>query len=263
MLKLAFEIWGLLKPDEKPPSIWLAVKARKLGCSSLPEALLRVSQSLLKQGKIPAVIRGKDVLVRQQLCPSSEDAVATKRHTVWCQVKSQKCQYLKGTGDDWVKCGALGLDREGWDPQLVDVVLDDYPPKKADLLMDTLPRGPLDTSTPSKDPKKSTLSGILKILGPAVLTGLGVWHQMQRREKALRRRMDPASRDPQYDFVRVVLKANRKTFSYDTSTRTFKFPKGSIKLTPRGGAVFVHQGKRFTATKKDFDDSLFNFVAAL
>jgi hypothetical protein len=238
--KLASEIWGLLVPNERPPSIWLAAKINRLGgCDDLPSALTRVSLILHKHGLIPSSSRGEgdatEVVVRDALCPDHEAAVQTRRHTAWCKLKGQVCPHLAKYGDGWAKCKALDQQREGawWDLQ-----------------------------QPKEEPKqKGGLGGLLKILGPAALTGLAVW-KMKEREIAMLKRPPNTSSDA-YSIVKNVLKSYGLTYAYDTDKLMFKLQRGTITLDRKGGARMEGKGKKMRATKANLLDKVFEFASLL
>lgn len=244
MRKLASEIWGLLVPNGRPPSIWLAAKINRLGgCESIPSALTKISQILHKNGLIPASHTEDEsqVVVRDALCPDHDAALQVKRHTAWCKLKGSTCPNLMKYGENYAKCKALLQERQGsgywWD----------------------LKNQQQQKKEPEK--KRGGLSTLLMILGPAAITGLTVW-KMKEREIEMMRRPPNTSSDA-YDIVNNILKAHGLTFAYDTDTMTFKLQKGTITLTKQGGASMQGRGKRMKATKRDLMDKVFEFASAL
>jgi len=236
------DTWELLKPDGRSPSIWLAAQAIRLGADSLSSALRKVSQALRLEGKVPAVHRGEETFVRLALCPSIKSAVKTARHTAWCEEQYGRCKFLGEVGDGWVECKALpraeGSAREG-----------------ADYWWDF-------KNQTQTDKPKSTLTSLLKMLGPAALVGLSVWKAKEKQIDMLRK--PPGTTNEQYNVIAAVLKARRLTFSYDTSKKVFQLPGASISLKPGGGAEFQdRQGRVMKATKKDMLTKLFEFVESI
>lgn len=287
---LASEIWGLLVPNERPPSIWLAAKVSRLGETDLPSALTRISLILHKHGLIPSSSRGEgdmmtEVVVRDALCPDHNAAMQVRRHTAWCKLKGQTCSNLAKYGEGWVKCKALDQgDAEG------EVVpfnpapdqKEPYPPGgklppdsgrslpqlnrelQRTVKDEPKPKGAAwwDIQQPTEEPKqKGGLSGLLKILGPAALTGLAVW-KMKEREIEMMKRPPNTSSDA-YTIVKNVLKSYGLTYAYDTDTLTFKLQRGTITLDRKGGARMEGKGKRMRATKANLLDKVFEFAGLI
>jgi hypothetical protein len=239
MRNRAAETWELLKPDERPPSIWLAAKAARLGADTLAKALRKVSQALLLEGKIPAAERNGDRFVREALCPKPEAAVQRQRHTAWCKQGAGQCPYLGEEGEDWIECKALQQKREGVSaPQVFHVA----------------------PNVPKPGTGKGSLSGLLKLLGPAALTGLVVWKSQEQKIERLRSRV-PGTSNEQYQLIDAVLRARRMTFSYDTSKKVFSLPGASITLKPGGMVEFKdRRGRKTKAPKSDVLSALFEFI---
>jgi hypothetical protein len=240
MRNRAAETWDLLKPDERPPSIWLAAKAARLGAETLADALQKVSQALLLEGKIPAGERNGDRFVRQALCPKNEAAVQVQRHTAWCRLGDQKCPYLGEQDDDWIECRALPKAKEAVTAPRVFNVAPNIP----------------------KPGDKGSLSGLLKILGPAAITGLLVWRSKEKEIEQLRR--TPGTTNEQYQIIDSILKARRMTYSYDTSKKVFTLPGASIALMPGGSVEFRdRKGRKTKANKNQVLTSLFDFIESI
>jgi hypothetical protein len=238
MRNRAAETWELLKPDERPPSIWLAARAARLGAQTLADALRKVSQALLLEGKIPAGERNGDLFVRQALCPKPKAAVQVQRHTAWCKVGEKQCPYLGEQGEGWIECRALPQQREGLtSPDVFNVA----------------------PNVPKPGTGKGALSSLIKILGPAALTGLVVWKSQQQKIDRLRK--PPGTSNEQYQLINAVLKARRMTYSYDTSKKVFTLPGASIALKPGGKVEFTdRRGKKTKADKEKVLGALFEFV---
>lgn len=238
MRNRAAETWELLKPDERPPSIWLAARAARLGAQTLADALRKVSQALLLEGKIPAGERNGDLFVRQALCPQPDAAVQLQRHTAWCKLSGKTCPHLGEQGDGWIACKALAKKREGVSaPDVFNVA----------------------PNVPKPGTGKGALSSLLKILGPAALTGLVVWKSQQHKIDQLRK--TPGTSGEQYQLINAVLKARRMTYSYDTSKKVFTLPGASIALKPGGRVEFTdRRGKKTKATKENVLSALFDFI---
>jgi hypothetical protein len=236
------ETWEILKPDGRTPSIWLAAKAARLGVDTLAQALRRVSQALRLEGKIPAGERGEDRFVREALCPNPEAAMQIKRHTAWCQLGQNSCPHLGEHGDGWIECRALGSHRQALTaPEVFNVA----------------------PNVPKPGTGKGSLSGLLKILGPAALTGLVVWKTKELEIERLRSRT-PGTANEQYQLINAILKARRMTYSYDTSKRTFTLPGASIAIKPGGLVEFTdRRGRKTKAKKAELLSELFDFVERL
>ncbi len=239
MRNRAAETWELLKPDERPPSIWLAAKAARLGAQTLADALRKVSQALLLEGKIPAGERNGDLFVRQALCPRPDDAAQIQRHTAWCKLGERQCPNLGELGDGWIECQALQKERQGVSaPDVFNVA----------------------PNVPKPGTGKGALSGLLKILGPAALTGLVVWKSQEDKINRLRSR-SPGTSNEQYQLIDAVLKARRMTYSYDTSKKRFTLPGASITLKPGGSVEFTdRRGRKTKAKQQDVLGALFDFI---
>lgn len=233
------ETWELLKPDGRTPSIWLAAKAARLGVETLAQALQRVSQALLLEGKIPSGERGDDRFVREALCPKSEAAVQVKRHTAWCKLGQKTCSYLGEQGEGWVACRALGSKRQALTaPEVFNVA----------------------PNVPKPGTGKGALSGLLKILGPAALSGLVVWKTKEMEIERLRSKV-PGTTNEQYQLIDAILKARRMTYSYDTTKKTFTLPGASIAIKPGGLVEFSdRRGRKTKAKKESLLGELFDFV---
>lgn len=240
----ATETWKLLRPDGRPPSIWLAARVVRLGAGSLAQALQKVSQALRLQGKIPASARGKEAVVRLELCPAPKAAAHVERHTAWCRSSEATCPHLEKVGDGWIECAELkrqlAKHREG-----VRIPQDEY---SWDVKHDT------------KVDKPSGLKGLLTVLGPTVLTGLLVWKLKDREIDRIKKQVTRSPND-QHALIKSVLDARRMTYSYDTSKKVFILPGASITLLPGGGAEFRdRRGKKTKATKSNLLSVLFDFV---
>lgn len=237
----AAETWNLLKPDERPTSIWLAARAARLGAQTLSAALRKVSQALLLEGKIPAGERNGDRFVRQALCPKNEAAVRLQRHTAWCRMGEKQCPYLGEQSDDWIECKALPTAREGVTaPRVFNVA----------------------PNLPKPGTSKSSLSSLLKILGPAAITGLLVWRSKEKEIEQLRK--TPGTANEQYQIINSILKARRMTYSYDTSRKVFSMPGASIALLPGGAVEFTdRKGRKTKANKHQLLGALFEFIESI
>jgi hypothetical protein len=238
VLKLASDTWERLKPDGRPTTFWLAARTVKLGCDSLTCALNKITEALGRAGKIPASIRQQEAVVRSALCPDHSSALLLKRHTAWCRRMDRTCPHLLEEGDDWVSCDALGVAPHDHETQA----------------------GLFDVSRAAPQ-QKSFLSSLLKILGPAALTGLVVW-KAKEKEIATSRQKPVSATGKQYNIVNSLLKSQGLTYSYDTSTRTFGLEKGYIKLTSDGGAILFDKpkGRKLVATPDDLLSKLFQFL---
>lgn len=190
------------------------------------------------EGKIPAGDRNGDRFVRQALCPKNESAVQLKRHTAWCKLGEQRCPYLREEGEDWIECGALPKGRQGVSaPEVFNVA----------------------PNVPKPGTGKGSLSGLLKILGPAALTGLTVWKAKELEIEKLRK--PPGTASAQYQLIDAILKARRMTYSYDTAKKMFTLPGASIALMPGGNVEFTdRQGKKTKAGKQQVLSALFDFI---
>jgi hypothetical protein len=147
---------------------------------------------------------------------------------------------LKAEGEDWVQCDALGVAPHEHETQA----------------------GLFDTPKTLVAPKPTSfLSTLLKILGPASLVGLAVW-KAKENELAKLRQQTKNVKSLQYNVINNVVKSQGFTYSYDTSTRTFGFEKGSIKLTADGGAVMFDKpkGRKLVATPDNLISKLFQFL---
>lgn len=239
--RAAAETWNLLKPDERPPSIWLAARAVRLGAQTIADVLQKVSQALLLEGKIPAGERNGDRFVRQALCPEHESAVQLQRHTAWCKLGQKQCPRLGEQDDDWIECRALPTAREGVTaPKVFNVA----------------------PTVPKPGTGKGSLSGLLKILGPAALTGLMVWRAKEKEIEKLRQ--PPGTTNDQYQIINAVLKARGMTYSYDTSKKEFRMPGASIALLPGGTVEFTdRKGRKTKANKQQVLSALFEFIESI
>jgi hypothetical protein len=148
------------------------------------------------------------------------------------------CPHLLEEGEDWIACDALGVAPHDHETQA----------------------GLFDVSR-AVPQQKSFLSTLLRILGPAALTGLVVWKAREKEIAQLRQKPVSAT-GKQYNIVNTLLKSQGLTYSYDTSTRTFGLEKGSIKLTSDGGAVLFDKpkGRKLVATPEDLLSKLFQFL---
>ena len=261
-MKQASQTWGLLKPNGRPLSFLAATRLTRLGCDTVACGARLLGTALNLEGKLPAVERNGELLVREALCPSPDDAVKVKRHTAWCRRGGQECPHLDDEGDGWVACARLGTgdegtgdEREAFDPAIVDIALTPQE-KKGGYWWD------LDTSKKQESKPSSKLSDLLKMVAPAALAGLAIWRAKEKQIAMLRR--TPGTGDRQYKMVRSVLKAYKKAHTYNTDTRTFKMGRASIELQSNGGALFTAKNGRKTRVKKGkVLDFLFEFAGDL
>ena len=115
-------------------------------------------------------------------------------------------------------------------------------------------------NVPKPGTGKGALSNLLKILGPAALTGLVVWKSQEDKINRLRQR-SPGTANEQYQLINSVLKARRMTYSYDTSKKVFTLPGASITLKPGGKVEFTdRRGRKTRATKENVLGALFEFI---
>ena len=237
MLRHASDTWERLKPNGRPINFLLAARAVRLGCDSLTCALSKIGEALGRSGKIPASVREQEAVVREALCPDHSATLLMKRHTAWCRRMDRTCPHLLDEGPDWVSCDALGVAPHDHETQAGLFDMTKVAPKE-----------------------KGFLFSLLKILGPASLAGLAVWKAKEEEISQLRQKAGVSGK--QYNIVNSVLKSQGFTYSYDTSTRIFGLEKGSIKLTPDGGAIMFDKlkGRRLVATPDDILSKLFQFL---
>jgi hypothetical protein len=153
----------------------------------------------------------------------------------------QKCPHLGEESDDWIACKALSTAREGVTaPRVFNVA----------------------PTTPKPGTGKGSLTGLLKIMGPAALTGLLVWKAKEKEIEKLRQ--PPGTANDQYQIINAILKARGMTYSYDTSKKVFRLPGSSIALLPGGTVEFTdRKGRKTKANKQQVLSALFEFIESI
>jgi hypothetical protein len=83
-------------------------------------------------------------------------------------------------------------------------------------------------------PTSSVLGDLVKALGPAILGGLAGWHASQRKITQSRNSAKPWVKEPMFQLVSRMLKADKMDFAYDSRKRRFELPKGYIEMGDGG-----------------------------
>ena len=198
--------------------MFLAASLTRLGCASVPCAVLRAADILGRTG-IPAAERDGSVFVREDACPAPKAAVLVDRKTAYCQRMGRRCQFFARYASDTVECLA---PRSG---------------VRAAGIADILPTQVLNVYDKLSPVDRHLLFITVGLLTPVVVKRVRLWlrKKKQRRQQAADVIVGRA-------FAQKLLRSLKRPYSYDHITglyslkdRRFSIRKDGVTLVGPSG----------------------------
>lgn len=201
--------------------MFLAASLTRLGCASIPCAVLRAAEILGRSG-IPAAERDGSVFVREDACPAPKASVLVDRKTAYCQRMDRRCQFFASYANDAVECLAprSGVRTAG--------------------IADVLPTQVLNVYDKLSPVDRHLLFITVGLLTPTVIKRVRLWlrKKKQRRQQAADVAVGRA-------FAQKLLRTRKRPYSYDPITGLYSLKDRRFSIRKDGVTLVGPAGREY------------------